>query len=235
MKKTLCLFILGLLLGGQFADAQGLQVGVKGAVNSTWLFNEHVSGAPSKEQNYIPSFGQTYGLSGAIFFSKNIGVEMNLFYATHRQKYSNDDIDFESETTLNQVNVPMMLKIRSSTGAYFEIGVAYNILTSAEYSLEVDSFSIPVRDIEPLMANSSIDAMFGIGVDINLFAGLSLTTALRFTYSLTDLKGVDAFGGDLSNANWLNAIYDGNYEDTHAASAGFLLGLTYSIGKIAGD
>ena len=77
--------------------------------------------------------------------------------------------------------------------------------------------------------------MFGIGVDINMFAGLSLTTALRFWGSMTDLRGVDAFGGDLSDPLWLTAAYNGEYQQTRAASAGFLMGLTYSIGKIAGD
>ena len=128
-----------------------------------------------------------------------------------------------------------MLKIRSETGAYFEIGAIYNALTSAEFSFAVDSFSFPVQDIKDKMAKSSIDAMFGIGVDIPLFAGLSLTTALRFSYSMTDLRGVDAIGEDLSDPLWLTLAYDGEYEQTRAASAGFLLGLTYSIGRIAGD
>jgi hypothetical protein len=85
------------------------------------------------------------------------------------------------------------------------------------------------------MAKSSIDAMFGIGIDIHIVAGLSLTTALRFWGSLTDLRGVDAYGGDLSDPDWLTLTYNGEYKQTRAVSAGFLMGLTYSIGKIAGD
>ena len=234
MKKPL-LVIFAILLTINTSFGQGLQVGIKGSLNSTWLLNSHVSDASVNEQTYIPSFGQYYGLSAAMFLNEKLGIEANLLYDTHRQKYSNEDESYESETTLNRISVPIMLKIQSETGAFFELGAIYNSLTSAEYSLEVDSFSFPVQDIRDKMAKSSIDAMFGIGVDINLFAGLSLTTALRFWGSLTDLKGVDALGGDLSNPLWLTAAYNGEYAQTRAASAGFLMGLTYSIGDIAGN
>jgi len=234
MKKLL-LVILTIAICISNTLGQGLQVGIKGSVNSTWLLNTHVSDASVNEQTYIPSFGQYYGLSAAMFFSEKLGIEANLLYDTHRQKYSNEDESYESETTLNRISVPLMLKIQSQTGAFFELGAIYNSVTSAEYSLAVDSFSFPVQDIKDKMAKSSIDAMFGIGVDINLFAGLSLTTALRFWGSLTDLKGVDALGGDLSDPAWLMGAYNGEYMQTRAASAGFLMGLTYSIGNIAGD
>ena len=236
MKKSLVMLLLLNIAWNNDIIGQGLQVGIKGSFNSTWLVNKHTSDAPAKEQTYVPSFGQSYGLSGAIFFNKRLGVEMNLFYDTHRQKYSDDNETFESETKLNRLSVPLMIKIRSETGAFVEIGAIYNVLTSAKFSLSVDSLSFPDRDIKDLMSNASIDAMLGIGVDIPIVAGLSLTTALRFWGSLTDLKGVDAYGGDLSDPTWLFIAYgDTKYEPTHAFAVGFLMGLTYSIGKIAGD
>ncbi|MBL4753246.1 MAG: outer membrane beta-barrel protein [Flavobacteriales bacterium] len=235
MQKLLLLFLVAILISSGSVLGQGIQAGVKGSINSTWLFNNHVSDAAGISQGYVPSFGQSYGLSGAIFFSKKLGVEMNFFYDTHRQKYSNDDESFESETTLNRVSIPLMLKLKSTTGAYLEIGAIYNALTKAEFSFAVDSLALPIRDVKPSMAKSSVDAMLGIGVDINLFAGLSLTTALRFWGSLTDLKGIDSFGGDLSDELYLTAVYDGEYQETRGASAGFVVGLVYSIGKIAGE
>jgi len=235
MKKPLLLFFTAILISFNSVQGQGLQAGIKGSLNSTWLFNSNVSDAAESEQSYVPSFVQSYGLSGAIFFNKKLGVEMNFFYDTHRQKYSNDNETFESETTLNRVSIPLMLKIRSTTGAYLELGAIYNVLTKAEFSLAVDSFAFPIKDVRPTMAKSSIDALLGIGVDIELFAGLSLTTALRFWGSLTDLKGVDSFGGDLSDEVYLALKYGGEYEQTRGASAGFVVGLVYSIGKIAGE
>jgi len=241
MKKYLIIIVLGILIGTQASHAQALQVGIKGVVSSTWLINNNVSDAAASVETYVASFGQSYGLSGAIYFTKKLGVEANFFYATHRQKYTNEDETYESETELNQINIPLLLKLRSKTGTYIEIGVAYNALTSAKFSFEADSLVLPFtvliedEDIKPTMAKSSFDAVLGIGVDINLFAGLSLTAALRFAYSMTDLKGVDAFGQDMSNTTWLALFYDGEYEQTRAASGGFLIGLTYSLGKLAGD
>jgi len=236
MKKSLILILLASFLSLNTVVGQGVQAGIKASLNSTWLFNNHISDASSKWQTYVPSFGQSYGLSGAIFFNKRLGVEMNFFYDTHRQKYSNDYEDFESETKLNRISIPLMLKLKSETGAYFELGVVYNALTSAEFSFSVDSFAFPEADIKDKMAKTSLDGMFGIGVDIDLAAGFALTAALRFSYSLTDLKGVDAYGGDLSDPLVLFVGYaNGDYEETHSAHAGFLFGLTYSIGRIAGD
>ena len=107
-------------------------------------------------------------------------------------------------------------------------------MTRATYTQALDTFLIE-RDITDNLAKTSFDAMFGIGVDIDIVGGLSFTTALRFWGSLTDLKGVDAYGSDLSDPLVLAQDYDGKgYEQTRAASAGFLIGLTYSIGKLAG-
>jgi len=69
VKKTLIFGII-LMLNGSFNGtiAQGIQAGIKGSLSSTWLLNSHVSDASSKVQQYLPSYGSSYGVSGAIFF-----------------------------------------------------------------------------------------------------------------------------------------------------------------------
>jgi len=160
---------------------------------------------------------------------------MNFFVANHNQKYTDDDETYQSETSIKKLDIPVLLKIKSETGAYFEIGIQYSSFTRAEHKISFDSLVFGPFDIRDKTSKSSIDGMFGIGIDIPIFAGLALTTALRFTGSLTDIKGVDAFGKDLSNDIVLILGYNGEYEETHSVAAGFLIGLTYSIGKIAGD
>ncbi|HIA37466.1 MAG TPA: PorT family protein [Flavobacteriales bacterium] len=237
MKKALFI-ILASILTVSFNDAraQGLQAGIKGSLNSTWLLNKHVSDAPDITQNYLPSFGESYGFSGAIFFTKKLGVEMNFLMATHSQKYTNEDEDYESETYLRKLDFPILLKLRSKTGAYVELGVQYSTFTSAEYKISSDSIqSSSIEDIRNATSKYSVDAMFGVGVDIPLFAGFDFTAALRFTGSLTDVKGVDALGKDLSNDLILLSDYNGEYEETRSLAGGFLVGITYSIGRIAGE
>ncbi len=237
MKKALFIILaLVLMISYNGIRAQGLQAGIKGSVNSTWLLNKNVSDAPDITQNYIPSFGDSYGLSGAIYFTKKIGVEMNFLMATHSQKYTNDDEDYESETYLKKLDFPILLKLKSKTGAYVEMGIQYSTFTSAEYKISFsDSLLFGPIDIRDATSKSSVDAMFGIGVDVPLFAGFDLTAALRFTGSLTDVRGVDAFGNDLSNDLTLLLGYNGEYEETRSLAGGFLVGITYSIGRIAGE
>ena len=231
-KPLLILFTCLICLGTSFG--QGVQFGAKGSINTTWLLNNHVSDAAAAEQTYVASFGQFYGVSGAIFFNQKLGVQMDFLYDIHRQKYSNDGETFESETKLNRVSIPLMLKLRSETGAFIEIGAIYQALTSAQFTTNDSSFA-NIPDLRKDMAKTTIDAMFGVGVDIQMVAGLSLTTALRFWGSMSDLRGVDSFGRDLSDQDVLDAEYDGTYQQTRAVAAGFVIGLTYSLGKIAGD
>lgn len=207
--------------------AQNLTVGVKGSYISTWLFNKHVSDAGG-EQDYFPSFGENYGLSAAIFFNKRIGVEMNFFYGTHRQKYEGvtpapDNIEYTSETSYNKIDVPVLFKLLSPNGAYLEIGPQYSVIANPTYYIEGD----PEKEIDSLFARSALNGLIGFGVDIELFAGLALTTALRFDVSISDLKGVDAFGEYIKNYP--------KYHPTHSAAAGFLIGVTYRIGKKGSD
>ncbi len=238
MKRTL-LIVLVSTFTGVFNGliAQGLQAGIKGSLNSTWLLNKNISDAPTIEQDYVPSFGDSYGLSGAIYFTKKLGIEVNFLMANHTQKYADDQESYESETQLRKLDIPVLLKFKSLAGAYLEMGLQYSSFTSAEYKIAFDSLQIGPIDVRDKTSKSSVDAMLGIGIDLPIAAGFTLTAALRFTRSLTDVKGVDAFGNDLSDETVLsNQLlgYEGEYEGTHSMAAGFLVGLTYSIGRISG-
>ncbi|HIO73407.1 MAG TPA: hypothetical protein EYN38_09925 [Flavobacteriales bacterium] len=234
MKKLL---LLALLISATTVNshAQSLVIGAKGLFASTWLFNANVSNAPQGKQTYVPAFGESYGLSGAIFFNEKLGVEMNFFYSNHRQGYTGDDTEYEARTTISKVDIPLMIKLKSETGAYFEIGVQFSAVQQARYRYKLGSVDTNYY-VTQHFAKNSIDGIIGIGIDIELGAGLALTTALRFWGSITDIEGVDSYGNDLSDVGVLNQTldtrynYEGDYKETHSAAAGFLLGLTYTIG-----
>ncbi|MFH1321768.1 MAG: outer membrane beta-barrel protein [Bacteroidota bacterium] len=233
MKKAILITAIA-LAGLTFqSPAQNLTIGVKGSFISTWLFNKYVSEAPAAEQYYVPSFGNSYGLSAAIFFNESFGIEANFFYSTHSQKYAGEgsltEPEYSSETYYNKIEIPLLIKIKSEQGAYFEIGPIYSVISNPTYEYDTDQdilFYIkhgsPEKDIEDAFAKDAIEGMIGLGVDIDLFHHFTLTTALRFSASITDLKGVDATGINLSD-------YDPP-ASTHSAAAGFLLGITYRIG-----
>lgn len=227
---SLRILLILLLSNGvnEICISQNLTVGIKGSFISTWLFNKYVSDAPAGEQDYFPSFGDSYGLSAAIFFNKKIGVEMNFFYASHRQQYegrnpASNDIEYKSETSYNKIDIPILFKFNSASGGYLEIGPQYSIITKPTYYYIESDGTGWTGEIDSLFAKTAINGLIGVGVDIEIVAGLALTTALRFDVSITDLKGVDAFGEYISNYS--------KYHPTHSAAAGFLIGLTYRIGK----
>ena len=79
------------------------------------------------------------------------------------------------------------------------------------------------------MAKSSIDAVGGFGIELDMFLGLAFNAGLRFTGSISDL---DRDGNiDISDPLNINTFYNANSEPTHLLSAGFLVGITYSIGR----
>ena len=235
MKKLLSIFLLltlSIILQTFRCSAQNLTVGIKGSFISTWLFNKYVSDAPAGEQDYFPSFGESYGLSAAIFFSKKIGIEMNFFYATHSQKYEGStpdiyNIAYKAETSYNKIDIPILFKLNSGNGAYLEIGPQYSFIANPTYYYIESDGTGETYDLDSLFAKTAINGLIGVGVDIELFAGLALTTALRFDVSFTDLKGVDALGEYISNY--------AKYHPTRSAAAGFLIGVTYRIGKKTTD
>ncbi len=238
MKKLLLISLLVAAVTVK-SNAQSLVMGIKGMFASTWLINANVSDAPRAKQTYVPAFGESYGLSAAIFFNKKLGIEMNFFYSNHRQGYTGDDTEYEARTTVSKIDIPLFLKLKSETGAYFEIGVQYSSITQARYRYKLGPVDTNYY-VTQHFAKNSIDGIVGIGIDIELGAGFALTTALRFWGSLTDIKGVDGYGNDLSDDTVLNQTvdtrynYEGNYKPTHSAAAGFLLGLTYTIGDRPG-
>lgn len=237
MKKLIVIILL-ISSAALNSYSQSLVMGIKGTFASTWLFNSHVSDAARGKQTYVPAFGESYGLSAAIFFNKKLGIEMNFLYANHRQGYTGDDTEYEARTTLSKIDIPLLLKLKSETGAYFEVGVQYSAVQEAAYSYKLGAIDTSFM-VTDKFAKNSFDAMIGIGIDIDFGAGFALTTALRFWGSITDLKGVDAYGNDLSDDSVLYQTadtrynYEGKYKPTHSAAAGFLLGLTYTIGDRA--
>ena len=226
MKKLICtVLILGAI--SPLASSQALVAGIKGIYNSTWLLNTHVSEAASTDQSYVPSFGYSYGISGALFLSKKFGVEMNVLYATHSQQYEGDH--YTSETSLEKIDVPIMLKFQSKTKVYLELGIQYALVSKANYYYNLPPLIEIDENISEKVAKSSIDAVGGVGIELDMFLGLAFNAGLRFTGSISDL---DRDGNiDISDPLNINTFYNANSEPTNSLSAGFLVGLTYSIGR----
>jgi hypothetical protein len=205
--------VLGLVAAITSAEAQKLRVGIEGAYNSTWLFNKNVSDA-GEDLDYVSTFGYQAGAIVIYDFKQGLGISTGVLMGTVNQKYTNFKnnaaLKFESQTMLTYIDVPLLLRITSAKGPYFEIGPQFSFISKAESEIETTTV-----DIKDNVNSVNISAQIGFGYDIKASEKLTINLGVRFGYGLTDaLKEPD------------NAV---GYEKTNTAVGGFRVGLTYAL------
>lgn len=203
-------------------------VGLMGMGKNTWLFNNNIFDRPNSEQEVEASLGTSFGVNMSIYFTQNIGVGLDILYATHNQKF-NGTTDVLTKTPYNSkihfssIDIPLYLRLSTNGGAYFELGSYFSMITGATYSQE-SSLSLfnGSKDIKAFTSGFNAAPLLGLGIDINLTDNLILSPGLRFSYGLSDVAGVDGQGVDLTNT-----VKYPTYEKTHTLSGGLLVGLVY--------
>lgn len=248
MKKILLSILsVGVFIStyGQTADGGGLgiEVGLRGAAASNWMFNKNVSNAGT--QSYAAAFSYNYGLDFAFDINEHIAIEANLLWGNTTQGYSGkfgtnewipmyesvygdssakDGETYTSKTVLKTMSIPLLLRFGSGNGAYIEIGPEYQIISSVTYSANYSGqpsympSSISAADVSSAFATSNIQGVLGFGDDFQIGStGLNIITNLRFYYGFTDLKGVDGLGQNMAtsiNGQSNDALYSGKYGGT---------------------
>lgn len=193
MKKILAIALL--VAGLSTAHAQeGIRLGLKGSFFSTWLFNKNVSDQ-NASLDYASSFSPTVGVQAIFMFKETYGMSAEIIYASHKQKYDgyfgSDDNVFNVETTLSYLDIPVLFRVSSPKGPYFEIGPQFSLLTGAKETLEFDLKSsqddnYSDKDFKDDFAGFGVAGVLGFGMDIKLSDMVNLTTGLRFGYMFTD-------------------------------------------------
>jgi len=220
---------------GGSSNGASISIGVMGMAKNTWLFNNNVLDAKNSEQEMEASFGSSFGINASVYFTQNVGIGLDVLYATHNQKFNGvtDDVyktPYKSKFHISSLDIPLYLRLSTNGGAFFELGSYFSVITASKYSSDVTSiYNVPAN---PFYIPPSYDAkinttafniapLFGFGIDINLTDFLILTPALRFSYGLTDLQGVDGRGTPIENYS--------TPEKTHSLSGGLSLGVVYRI------
>jgi hypothetical protein len=194
MKKT----ILALLLVGAMHTLQaqeGVRIGVKGAFNSTWLFNNNVSDAgPSLD--YESTFGGSLGAQVIFMFAETYGMSAEVLLSSHNQNYAgflnkNEANTFKLENRISYLDIPVLFRVSSPKGPYFEIGPQASILLGAKesYSSLSNSVANPNysdKDFKDDFNGFGLSGILGFGVDIKISEKINLNTGLRFGYTFTD-------------------------------------------------
>ena len=213
MKKTLLtVFMLAAVIA---ANAQGFRFSVKGAYNSTWLFNKNISDA-GDELDYKSTFGAQFGVGALYNFTENAGIGIDLLFGSVNQKYTNRDPLFpgsmETQAMLKTMDIPVFFRYTSDIGAYFEIGPQFSILNDGEFETPFGT-----QDISDDLESSYIAAMIGAGFDIGLTDNLYLTPGIRATYGFGDVMKEPALAVD--------------YEPTNALVVGIIVAFSYKFGN----
>ena len=226
MKKFI--FCASLFFIGANAQAQlSIDGGVKGSYNSTWLFNKNISDQGTS-QDY--AMGWVYNVGGgATVYYGPIGFGVEFLTGTHTGGYAGDFFGkYTSNVKLNVTQIPLLLKLKSESGAYLEVGAQVNNVRKATYSLDYTNSDILdySNDQTTNYAKTYTSALLGFGANVRLVKAipLSLNLGLRLQYGFTDSKGVDALNNRLNNS----LIYP-TYQKTNAVSGGLVFGLTYTF------
>lgn len=243
MKKTLALLLL--LAGSQMAQAQeGLKLGLKGSYMSTWLFNKNVSDA-GNELDYASTFGGSIGVQAVYMFAETYGINAEIVSAGHNQSYTGDDNGFTAAIDLKMryIDIPVLFRVQSEKGPYFEIGPQFSFLGSAKESVTINDVELYTdEDFKDNFKGFGLAAVLGFGVDIPLSDMVNLSTGLRFGYGFTDAtvefnqtEAAQKIGNDelsfTSLAAHTNQSGDFDYSKSNRAFGGIQLGVQINLSK----
>ena len=243
MKKIIVFATLSIFCFS--ASAQEFRLGLKGAYNSTWLFNTNTSDQGELIDN-ASAFGSSFGLTMLYHFTDESAVSVDILMSTHNAKFEGTDpfslTTYEATDKLSYIDIPVLFHLGASDGGgYVEIGPQFSFLTGAkeDYTLtDVPSAAYSDRDVERDFNSMNIAAVLGFGYNFYLTDNLFLDAGLRFAYGLGDatveFSKTELADADRSIAS-LSAHYDAdqefNYVASHRAYGGLNLSLTYSFGQ----
>ncbi|MFN8153080.1 MAG: porin family protein [Bacteroidia bacterium] len=249
MKKII--LVAALIAGFTSAQAQeGVRLGVKGSYFSTWLFNKNVSDQDAS-LDYASTFSTTFGAQAVFMFAETYGMSAEIVAASHKQKYdglvgNSDDLPFTNEIKLNYIDIPVMFRVSSPKGPYFELGPQFCLLTGAKetFTLENDplNFSYTDKDVKDDFNGFGVAGVLGFGIDIKLSEMINLTTGLRFGYMFSDAttEYTEAELDNLGEKASMVSAYSHytadspskfDYKASNRVFGGLQLGLQFQLGK----
>ncbi len=237
MKKHIA--TLSVLAVSFFAQAQSIELGLRGGVDSFWLLNSNTSSAGNTENKTI-SVSYNGGLHLAFDITDNIGIETNLMYAALSQTYSGSfsnsgvlpdgnlylkNQSYTSKTALTVTQIPILACIETNSGSFVELGIEYDMINGANYSASYSNPTYnPAYSTSNYFAKSNIAGVFGFGGKYSVTDYVFILTDFRVTYGFTDIKGVDGLGQDYSSSP-----YYATYKPTTAVNASLNVGVFYLI------
>jgi len=215
------------------------RVGLVGGFGPTAILNQNALQEDlfGTSQNYQFSTGYRVGILGGVFFTDKVGIELDVLYGTVTQKY---EIDFggglkaDTRTDISSLDIPLLLKLGSRM--YFEVGPQFSFITASDFESKVPLLGTNTMDVKDEFEGFYASAVMGFGGNISVVDKVQINIGLRVGYGLTDIKGVDGQGNDLSkdalytdkSSDPDNSSYE-SYKSTRPAFAMIKLGVAYKL------
>lgn len=184
MKKIF--LSIALVTSGLIANAQ-LEVGGTLAYGTTWMLNKSLSDSP--DIDYKPSFGLTWGAQATMFFNHKVGAGIEMNFATVNQNYEAQDAKtFDAKEQIKFFEIPLLLKLKTDGGFYFELGPKFNFAGKSTQDLNDGFTNYTGKDISKGVNSSSISFVLGFGGRFALNDILDLAVGLRFADNINDVN-----------------------------------------------
>ncbi|HUC82170.1 MAG TPA: porin family protein [Flavisolibacter sp.] len=170
MKKiSLLAFIL---LAGFMANAQKVNLGLKGGVN--------VASLDITDANDLSSrIGYHAGIFANIPVSYQIAIQPEVVYSSQGVKYSEGG--FDHSLALNYVNIPLMVQANVGSGFYAQVGPQLGILASVSDKIEDTETNFFSKE-----EFKSTDVSLGVGLGFKGRSGFGIDA--RYNLGLTDIN-----------------------------------------------
>lgn len=239
--------LLGIIFFSLNAFSQKTQIGFFYLPQKTSISNSLSDKGDPIYKNKV-TFAGGGGISFTHFFKQKLGVQTGLMYVSHNQKFLSkikegpDSIKtWKGKKRLDYLKVPLLLTYQSIIPIKRDSRVAFTMAGGLQfgYLLKGDGAIVIFKHYEgvndyydlPESGNSYyskyiVDLVLSVGLDFMLNKSLTLNTALRADYSITDVENKDA-----THYNGIPTYQysDDNRKKAHNNSLGLLIGLTYTF------
>ena len=160
------------------ANAQAsFALGLKAGLN---FANIDATEAPG--ETLKSSTGFHFGAFSTIKFSK-LAVQPEILFSKQGSVSEVTGVG-DLKTSLNYVNVPVMLKLYLAGGLNLQVGPQFGFLTSATSDIDTGGGVIAEQDIKDFLKGSDVSVNFGAGVDLPF----GLTVDARYNLGVSDIN-----------------------------------------------
>jgi hypothetical protein len=199
MKKIALLVLAGLSFS--FAQAQGVQFGLKAGVNYS-----NLAGDLQEEDMFQNKLGFVGGVTANLPLSSDgfLNLAPELLYSSKGYQYQDDEITvgtevwkYKGDVSFNYIDLPVMLRVNAG-GLFFEGGPVASYLLDIKDKTEVKMGNNDYEDVKIIDKGDAADFEIGYAAGLGFKAPMGIILNLRYNGSISALANDDD-NGNLSN------------------------------------